>query len=223
METGDKTAVEATFYRCCDPACGLRFPVTPLDPFAGNCPRCRGPVLLMAQRAAGPPVTPLTPRQGPPFHLVLDNWRSCFNVGSAFRSADGLGACTLHLCGITPTPDAQLKIGKTALGAEANVPWRYHADAVAAVTALKNTGAGVWVLEATGDALPLNHGPDLESARPVVLVAGNEVAGVDPGILELADGVVALPMRGIKRSLNVAIALSIAAYWMALAPGTAAK
>jgi tRNA G18 (ribose-2'-O)-methylase SpoU len=36
------------------------------------------------------------------------------------------------------------------------------------------------------------------------------VAGVDPALLDLCERVVCLPMRGRKRSLNVAVAAGIA-------------
>jgi len=48
--------------------------------------------------------------------------------------------------------------------------------------------------------------------RNTVLIIGNEVTGVDPGLLTLADEVLYIPMRGEKRSFNVANAFSIAAY-----------
>jgi tRNA C32,U32 (ribose-2'-O)-methylase TrmJ len=38
--------------------------------------------------------------------------------------------------------------------------------------------------------------------------------GVDPGLVEVADRVIQLPMQGIKDSLNVAVALSITTYWL---------
>jgi tRNA G18 (ribose-2'-O)-methylase SpoU len=50
-----------------------------------------------------------------------------------------------------------------------------------------------------------------EKSRPFVLIVGNEVTGVDPGLQEIADQLVHLPMRGQKRSFNVAVAFAIAA------------
>jgi tRNA G18 (ribose-2'-O)-methylase SpoU len=46
----------------------------------------------------------------------------------------------------------------------------------------------------------------------VVLIAGNELSGVDPELLALCDQVLWIPMQGSKESLNVAVAFSIAAY-----------
>ncbi len=45
-----------------------------------------------------------------------------------------------------------------------------------------------------------------------MLVVGNEVTGVDPGLLDLCDRIVHIPMRGRKRSLNVEVAFGIAAW-----------
>jgi tRNA G18 (ribose-2'-O)-methylase SpoU len=45
-----------------------------------------------------------------------------------------------------------------------------------------------------------------------VLIVGNEVTGVDPELLDLCDEIYCIPMRGQKKSFNVAIAFSIAAY-----------
>ncbi|HNN13945.1 MAG TPA: TrmH family RNA methyltransferase, partial [Anaerolineales bacterium] len=47
-----------------------------------------------------------------------------------------------------------------------------------------------------------------------VLLLGSEVSGVDPDLLDLCDEVFYIPMQGQKRSFNVAIAFSIAAYAM---------
>ena len=39
-----------------------------------------------------------------PIILVLDNVRSSFNVGSAFRTSDAFRIEKIYLCGITSTP-----------------------------------------------------------------------------------------------------------------------
>ena len=51
------------------------------------------------------------------------------------------------------------------------------------------------------------------------LVLGNEVTGVDPGVLELCSLTLHIPMRGAKNSLNVATAMGIAAYALTQALG----
>jgi tRNA G18 (ribose-2'-O)-methylase SpoU len=203
----------ACFYRCQDNRCGLRFPVAPEDRFKGRCPRCGGLVAQVGSGVWNNSDEFLERASGPRLELLLDNWRSLFNVGAAFRTADGVGVSLIHLCGITPTP-AQPKLAKTALGAEQVVAWRYAPDAVVCAAALQATGAHLWVLEGTAAAESLFESMPEPDAGVIVLAAGNEVSGVDPGLLALADRVVRLPMLGHKRSLNVAVALSIAAYWL---------
>lgn len=147
----------------------------------------------------------------PVLEALLDNIRSAWNVGAMFRSADGAGFTRLHLCGITPTPEIPA-VGKTALGAEQSLLWDWGADGVALAQGLLEQGCRLWALEQDPRAVSIYASkPDLPGGR-LVLVVGNEVCGVDPGILELCQRVVHIPMRGAKRSLNAAVAFGIAAF-----------
>jgi 23S rRNA (guanosine2251-2'-O)-methyltransferase len=213
----DLAARHGGFY-CCENVsdCGLRFPVMPGDKFRGVCPRCGSDVHMVSQVEASPTRIVHSNWVSHPksrISLLIDNWRSLFNVGAAFRTADGAGLQQLFLCGITATPATQPKLAKTALGAELSVPWCYHVDSVKLATQLRQQGSELWVLERTTAA---THLFDITQVPPasVILAAGNEVAGVDPELLTLADKTIQLPMMGSKDSLNVAVALSIAAYWL---------
>lgn len=68
-------------------------------------------------------------------------------------------------------------------------------------------------LEQDQSALPLLDwlAHDQESISPVLIV-GNEITGVDPDLLALCDQIVHIPMKGRKNSLNVEVALGIAAF-----------
>lgn len=141
---------------------------------------------------------------------LLDNIRSGWNVGAMFRTADGLGGGRLHLCGITPTPD-HAQVAKTALGAEKSVPWVYASNAVQHCYVLRQQGYPIWALEDCPKAeviFDLRLGDEMN--EPTLLVVGNEVTGVDPEILAICERVLAIPMLGSKRSLNVAVAYGIA-------------
>jgi tRNA G18 (ribose-2'-O)-methylase SpoU len=163
-----------------------------------------------------PYVTPAAPGadEAPAVRLsaLLDNIRSLRNVGSIFRTADGAGVEHLYLGGITPTPDHP-KLAKTALGAELEVPWTHGPDAAALAAALVAQGHRLWALEggdsdSVFEARPARGDDD----RPIVLVLGHEVSGVDPRILRLCQRVVHIPMLGIKDSLNVSVAFGVAVY-----------
>ena len=82
---------------------------------------------------------------------------------------------------------------------------------------MKAQGLAVWALEGGTDAISILDALD-EPPTTLALVAGNELAGVDPQVLALCDRVVSLPMLGFKRSLNVAVAFGIAMYLLRFAP-----
>jgi tRNA G18 (ribose-2'-O)-methylase SpoU len=144
---------------------------------------------------------------------VLDNIRSTWNVGSMFRTADGIGIRKIYLCGLTPTPD-NLKVGKTALGAELTIPWERSNNGVELISALKSQGYRLWALEDVPDGELLYEMTDELRDVPTVLIVGNEVCGIDPGIIEKCDKVISIPMLGKKQSYNVAVAFGMAASFL---------
>ena len=93
-------------------------------------------------------------RNGSGTVVVLDNVRSAYNVGSAFRSADAFGVSKVYLCGICAVPPSA-EIHKTALGAEEAVPWQHFADTLEAVAALKAEGYTVVSVEQTENSVKL--------------------------------------------------------------------
>jgi tRNA G18 (ribose-2'-O)-methylase SpoU len=149
------------------------------------------------------------PTGGHRFAVLMDNIRSAWNVGSIFRSADGFGFSHAYLCGITPTPESEA-VRKTSLGAEDSVPWSYHKNALTLARGLKKEGFAVWALEEEERAKEIMAAQG--ESRDVVLIVGNEVTGVDPELLDLCDEILYIPMRGEKKSFNVAMAFSISAF-----------
>ena len=208
----DRMPDEAFEIRVCT-SCGLRYPLVAGHPFGTRCPACMGETRLALRRSLAADLArslPVTfPNPGPKITVLLDNIRSAWNTGSILRSADGFGFSQAYLCGITPTPD-QEAVTRTSLGAEDAVPWSYHRDAVKLARGLKKEGFDLVALEEHEQAADIRHirGFTYDS----VLIVGNEVTGVDPELLELADRILTIPMLGVKRSFNVAIAFGIAAY-----------
>jgi tRNA G18 (ribose-2'-O)-methylase SpoU len=163
---------------------------------------------------SGQPSRDRTPEEGPrhqhpaPLLAVLDNVRSAFNVGSIFRTSEAARIEGLLLCGITPYPPNE-KLERTALGTSHRVAWSHHVDTAAQVRRLRSAGRSVWGVELVPGARDLfrTHAP-----QPLALVFGHETAGVDPMVLAACDGVVEIPMRGRKNSLNIATAFGIAIF-----------
>ncbi|HKJ57422.1 MAG TPA: TrmH family RNA methyltransferase [Nitriliruptoraceae bacterium] len=227
--------------QCTSHDCGLRFPVPVEVRMADGCPRCHGslaepaavrtdwPVAARGSTTAQPGPHAATgsgdhdtgsaghvdmvATSGHEVVALLDNVRSARNVGAMLRTADAMGVAHLHLGGIT-SPGDHPGVAKTALGAQESVAWSSHPDGVALVAALRSDGWEVWAIEEGVGGEWLGAACADVAARPtrIVVVVGHEVAGIDPAILEIVDRRVAIPMRGTKRSLNVATAFGIATY-----------
>ena len=143
-----------------------------------------------------------------PFTVILNNIRSLYNVGSIFRTGDGVGIEKIWLCGITGYPPNS-QISKTALGAEAQVPWEYRPDVIPVIEELKRKKYQIVLLEQCEQSVPYET---FKPQGPVCLVIGNEIEGVSGGIMEHCDTAVEIEMAGAKNSLNVSVAFGIVAY-----------
>lgn len=144
------------------------------------------------------------------FYVVCDNIRSLENIGSIFRTSDALEVDKIFLGGICGKPP-QSKISKTALGAEETVIWEHQWQVWRAVEKLKQEGVSIVALEQTENSVVYT---DFKPTFPLVLIIGNEIKGVSSGLLKRADHVIHLPMFGQKKSLNVAVAFGVTAYYL---------
>ncbi|HLC95579.1 MAG TPA: RNA methyltransferase [Patescibacteria group bacterium] len=150
--------------------------------------------------------------------LIIHNVRSAHNVGSLFRTADGAGVERIFLTGYTPKPpktdavymtSAEKALQKTALGAEKQMFWEKRFSISQTIVSLRKEGYTIVALEQSQKSI------DYRTYKPhakVALLVGNEVLGVDSKILKRCDVMIAIPMRGYKNSLNVAVACGIALY-----------
>ena len=141
------------------------------------------------------------------------------NVGSIFRTSDGVGVEKIYLCGYTPAPiHEQLghlrpQIEKVALGATSSVAWEQGATAWRLVDKLKRMGCVVIALEQSANSVGVNTlCLSKQEWNNAVLVVGHEINGVSKGVLKRADVVADIPMLGQKRSLNVSVAFGVAMY-----------
>ncbi len=144
-----------------------------------------------------------------PVAALLDNIRSLYNVGSIFRTADGVLIRKLLLAGFTPRPPRK-EIEKTALGATLSIPWEYFPTPLQAIEAAKAEGYKIACLELAKDSLP--YYAVRREDFPLCIVLGNEITGVSREIVEQCDLALEIPMFGTKQSLNVAVAFGIAAF-----------
>ncbi len=155
--------------------------------------------------------------------LILDNIRSCHNVGSILRTADGAGITRVFTIGITPYPRLHgdtrqeyvierntKQIHKTALGAEEAATIVHLDDCNGLIAQLRGDGYAIYALDNNCD-----NTQDIFSFQPVkkfALILGSETDGLSSEALSACDAVLEIPMRGTKSSLNVSVATGIALY-----------
>lgn len=182
----------------------------------------------------------------PKITVIAHNIRSTFNVGSIFRTSEGFGVEKLILSGYTPYPDLSLcreapncalidgeitrddqrlphirqkitqQIHKTALGAESLVPFEYHE--APPLDELRQLGYRIAALEQAANSTNLR---DYSTPDRAALLLGEEVNGIAPEWLDLADDIIEIPMFGQKESFNVSVAAGIALYELATSGKTA--
>ncbi len=135
-------------------------------------------------------------------HIVLDNIRSVFNVGSIFRSADGAGYVEkIYLCGIT-TPIDNPKLEKTALGATEMIKSEHYDTTQEALEEIEDLGIPIYSIEIGEDA---ENFQKIKYPNEIAIIFGHEKRGISEEIInKYCDKEIMIPMRGMKESLNVA-------------------
>ncbi len=154
--------------------------------------------------------------------LIAHNLRSCHNVGSLLRTAEGFGCSEVILSGYTPYPLMDIddrmphlsqkinkQIQKTALGAEKLISWRHEPDIRPIIAYLRADG---WQLAAVEQSVESVALPKFTPPDKIVLLVGREVEGIEPEILSQMDTVLEIPMFGHKESFNVVQAAAMALY-----------
>ncbi len=140
--------------------------------------------------------------------VIAHNIRSMFNVGAFFRTCDAFGVEHLYLTGYTAAPP-RTEISKTALGADATVPWSKERDLTVVIDRLRTEGSTIIALEADPTL------PSIRTITPpskIALLFGNEPDGLSQELMARTDLQLTIPMLGQKSSLNVAVAARVALY-----------
>ncbi len=161
--------------------------------------------------------------------VIINDIRSTHNVGSIFRTAEGLGVKKIILSGYTPYPlekiDTRLphlsnkidkQINKTALGSQKEIDWEHNdANIFDIIIKFKKLGYQIIALEQDNKSKDLTT---LKFQNKIVLILGNEITGVDKEVLDQCDLIAEITMPGKKESLNVSSATAIAIYRLLFLP-----
>ncbi len=144
--------------------------------------------------------------------LILDNIRSVHNVGSIFRTADAFAVLRIYCVGTTPTPldrfgRARADFAKVSLGAEQTVKWEHTEAGLPVIDTYRAKGFFIAALEQGSGSISVSA---LPKGKHILLILGSETEGISQNLLEGADVLAEIPMRGSKESLNVSVAAGIA-------------
>jgi TrmH family RNA methyltransferase len=125
------------------------------------------------------------------------------NVGSAIRSADALGASGVLALGASADPGGW-KALRGAMGSTFRLPVG-RGDVEQALASAAANGVAVLATVARGGA-PLDR---LALAPPLLVLVGNEGAGLPEDVVARAAQQIHIPMRAGVESLNVAVSATL--------------
>ena len=145
----------------------------------------------------------------PGVYVYAEDIRAPFNLGSVFRTAEAFGAEKLLLSKGCVSPE-QPRAQRSAMGCTRFLPWEY-----CPLEALP-VGYPVFALETGGTPITSFSFPK----QGIVLLGSEELGLSAEALKSVSAGIVSIPMKGIKASLNVAVAFGILMqYWTASLTG----
>ena len=148
-------------------------------------------------------------RKQPTLEVMLDNVSNSQNISAIIRSCDGVGVLNLYYS--TPE-DLDLRIHKTITQGTHRWINRERIDAhekIAFLKAKQKEKFQVIVTHLAQDSISFSK---VDYTKPTILVMGNEKDGVSQEVIDLADEVIIIPMRGMAQSLNVSVATALILY-----------
>lgn len=138
------------------------------------------------------------------YHIFLDGLRSAHNVGSILRTVEAFRLGDVYFSENTPFID-QKKVRDASMGA-----WEWVTCKRAKLDELPKP----WIcLETAEGAVSLENAMIPPGSTVIV---GNEEFGCSLQVVNAADKIVEIPLRGMKNSLNVANAFAILSYELSL-------
>ena len=140
--------------------------------------------------------------------VALDRVRDPGNLGTILRTADAAAAAGVILIDDCTDPYS-VEAVRASMGAVFNV------CLVQATAAEFSSFCQIWQGSVIGTALPASIDyRQADWSSPLLLLMGNEQAGLSEEMMGLCTQLVRLPMKGRSDSLNLAVATGICLYEM---------
>ncbi len=145
-------------------------------------------------------------RRQPDLTVLMERVHKPHNFSAILRNCDAVGVLEAHA---VPPEDGLPLYPGTSASASRWVEVRRHDSVARAADHLQRRD---FRLVAAHLAPEAEAWTEVDFTRPTAFLVGTELHGLTDEALELADDVVALPMAGMVRSLNVSVATALLLY-----------
>jgi tRNA (guanosine-2'-O-)-methyltransferase len=147
-------------------------------------------------------------KRQPGLAVVLENVFDPHHVSAVMRTCDAVGVQDIY---ILNTKILRYKKwgARSSSGAVKWLSVHQFENAGACFETLKKRYEQIFTTYLSDGAIPLY---DMDLAKNIALVFGNEHSGVSNDIRELADGNFMIPQAGVIKSLNISVACAITLY-----------
>ncbi|SDS56406.1 SpoU rRNA Methylase family protein [Gillisia sp. Hel1_33_143] len=145
-----------------------------------------------------------------PLIILTDNIIGEANIGSIFRLADAFNIHKIIFTG-SPINLKSNRLKKTARSTYKYVDFEYMKEAAGVARSFIEKGYKTLAIEITSNSVSIDS-ISYENETKLLLIVGNESAGISSELLELSHKHLHINMFGENSSMNVAQATGIALY-----------
>ena len=135
-------------------------------------------------------------------HVAIEGVHDPHNTAAIIRSADAFGIQNIHII------EGETRFKSSASVTQGAHKWidvHVYPDTATFIEAMRQQGMKILVAAMDG-AVDV---ADVDISEPIVLVFGNEAAGISDEMRSQADGAFKIPMFGFVESFNVSVAAGI--------------
>ena len=140
--------------------------------------------------------------------VVLENVFDPHNISAVMRTCDAVGVQDVYVL-TTKIPRHKKWGAKSSSSAAKWLSIHQYDNAEDCFSSLRKRYSTILTTHLSSDAISLH---DIDFAKSIALVFGNEHSGVSDEIRALADGNFVIPQVGIIQSLNISVACAVTLY-----------
>ena len=142
-------------------------------------------------------------RRQPDLTVIMENVRKPHNLAAVARTLEAVGGMQIHaITELTRIRLSQMSAG----GVRKWISVHKHPDTKQGLAALKQQGLRIIATALDETAIDYR---EIDYTGPTAILVGEELEGISPQALEMADSTIVIPMKGMVQSLNVSVATAL--------------